>query len=152
MGKRGPIREPAAFALLKGRKAVADERGTAPNGAPRMPGDLDIDTRKIWRAVVPRIAALGILSPLDQYALRDMCVCLTRLLECEADISARGVLVEGERGKVKNPALQIARQYRESLQKWSQKFGLTPGDRDRIDLPPPPRESADDRFERFLSS
>lgn len=46
-----------------------------------------------------------------------------------------GLLIEGNRGSVKNPAYQIAREYRRSLLAWAARFGLTPSDRDRMRNP-----------------
>jgi P27 family predicted phage terminase small subunit len=100
-----------------------------------MPKDLPPEARPIWRALVPKLIDLGIVTSLDTVALGDMCLCIARLAACEKDITDRGVLVEGDRGKVKNPALQVAREYRTALQNWARRFGLTPGDRDRIEIP-----------------
>lgn len=84
----------------------------------------------------------GDLSELDQAGLADYCLCKVRLEQCEEDIGKRGVLIEGQRGFVKNPALQIARQYRAALQRWVDFFGLAPAPRGRISVPK--SEPADD--------
>jgi P27 family predicted phage terminase small subunit len=78
----------------------------------------------------------GDLSELDQASLADLCICRMRLEECERQIAEHGVLVPGQRGLVKNPAVQIARQYRVALQKWADQFGCTPAARSRISAPP----------------
>lgn len=88
-----------------------------------------------WERLTRLLAARGDLSELDQAALADYCLCKMRLEECEAKISQHGVLVKGQRGLVKNPALQIARQYRAAMQKWGEYFGLTPASRGKINIP-----------------
>jgi P27 family predicted phage terminase small subunit len=109
--------------------------GVAGAGEPRMPGDLSPDARKEWRRVTGLLRQRGVLDALDETALGDYITCWTRLRECEADIAARGVLVQGERGMVKNPACQLARQYRDSLVTWCREFGLTPQARERVRMP-----------------
>lgn len=94
-----------------------------------------------WRRLTELLSARGDLSELDQAALADYCLCRVRLEECERLIAEQGVLVRGQRGLVKNPALQIARQYRAALQKWSDLFGLTPASRGKINIP---RQEIDD--------
>jgi len=134
MGERGPLSQNATAAWLKGNGPMPTPSQSA-NEPPEMPEDLPPEACPIWRALVPKLIDLGIVTSLDTVALGDMCLCIARLAACERDITGRGVLVEGDRGKVKNPALQIAREYRTALQNWARRFGLTPGDRDRIEIP-----------------
>jgi len=79
-----------------------------------------------WRRVVPILAASGTLGELARRGLQDYCLCVARLDEAEGDISERGLLVAGDRGRVKNPACQMAREYREALQRWIGILGLGP--------------------------
>jgi P27 family predicted phage terminase small subunit len=149
VGKRGPIGDSPELRRLKGRRVgVAERAKTDDVFVPRMPADLEPAARPYWRKYVPLIAAGRILQPVDVPNLEDMCRCFARLAEAEADIATRGLLVDGDRGKVKNPMCQLARMYRESLVKWSQKFGLSPSDRDRITFPAPPIR---DPFEDLLN-
>jgi P27 family predicted phage terminase small subunit len=114
-----------------------------------MPDDLTGDAAELWRAVVPRLLKAGLLIAEDAPALRDMCVCWQRLQECEREIARDGPVVEGYRGsKVKHPAVAVARSYRESLQKYFQKFGLEPMDRQR--LPEPEEPAAENSILQLL--
>lgn len=88
----------------------------------------------------------GDLSELDQAGLADYCLCRIRLEQCEADITQRGILVGGQRGLVKNPSLQLARQYRSAMAKWVELFGLAPLSRQRISVPPPEVNDDPDGF------
>lgn len=116
-------------------------------GVPEPPAYLPEEALQEWQRVVGLLMDRGDLSALDQAGLADYCICTVRLKECEADISARGVLIPGQRGQVKNPSLQIARQYRAALQKWADMFGLTPSSRSRLTVPTP--EPQDDAYGIF---
>jgi P27 family predicted phage terminase small subunit len=114
----------------------------------KMPAGLPAAAQREWKRVVPFLEKAGVVNGYDQAALADYCLCVHRLAECEADVTKRGVLVEGERGKVKNPALQLAREYRNSIRQWCSEFGLTPSSRGRMNIPEPETE---DEFEKFLN-
>ncbi len=104
-------------------------------GVPEPPASLPPAALNEWERLTRLLSARGDLSELDQAALADYCLCRVRLEECERQIAEQGVLIHGQRGLVKNPALQIARQYRAALQKWSDLFGLTPASRGKINIP-----------------
>src|SRR5437763_1819200 len=99
---------------------------------PEMPKGLDADGRREWRRIIRLLRLRDVLDALDQVGLADYLVCWRRLRECEADIATRGVLVDGDRGRVKNPAVQLARTYRDALLKWSREFGFTVASRTRL--------------------
>jgi P27 family predicted phage terminase small subunit len=114
-------------------------RVTAPASTktePLPPEDLSAESLDEWERVVGLLRQRGVLDALDQAGLRDYITCWSRLLECEEDISTRGVLVIGERGiKIKNPACQIARVYRDSLLAWTKEFGFSVASRERLAMP-----------------
>lgn len=90
----------------------------------------------------------GVVNGFDQTALADYCLCVQRLAESEAAVTTKGVLIQGERGMVKNPALQLAREYRNSIRQWCAEFGLTPSSRGRMNIQEPETE---DDLEKLLS-
>lgn len=100
-----------------------------PAGSGRMPADLPAEARPYWRRLAPRLRAVGLLTPLDTVTLAELSLCLARTAEAEKDVSVRGLLVDGERGQVKNPSVQIARDYRAQALRLMSKFGMTPSDR-----------------------
>ena len=101
----------------------------APNGLPRV-------ALMEWRRVAPLLVEMGVAGDVDRMALADYCLCVARLVDAEADIAKRGLLVEGDRGMVKNPSCQLAREYRNAVVKWSVQFGLTPSARKGVDVTP----------------
>jgi P27 family predicted phage terminase small subunit len=115
--------------LLKAHKAAE----------PEMPVGLSLPAQHEWRRVTGLLRDREALDSLDQAAINDYVVCWDRLRECEADIAERGCLVESDRGrgKVKNPSIQVARQYRDALVQWSKEFALTPAARSRVVMPEP---------------
>jgi len=123
------------------RKSLGSQRSIRSRRVeePKMPPELSPEAEQEWRRVTGLLRERTALDALDETALIDYLTCWIRLRECEADVAARGVLVEGGggRGKVKNPACQLARQYRDHLIAWCKEFGFTPGSRSRIELPPP---------------
>jgi P27 family predicted phage terminase small subunit len=68
----------------------------------------------------------------DAVALADRCLCFSRLLAAEEDISKRGHVIPTRNGKVLNPSIRVARSYREALMKYDTQLGLTPSSRTRI--------------------
>lgn len=89
-----------------------------------------------WQAIVPVLDRQGILALIDEEALKDYAVLVSRKDQAERDISRRGLNVEGERGLVKNPSVSALNGFRTALRDLRTKLGLTPLDRDRIN----PRE------------
>lgn len=119
---RGPQRRAYMPAIGKGQPAIG----------PRMPGDLPEGAQKIWKSLVPMIRRGPMeLAATDGPMLADLCLSLYRLGQCEQDIEARGIIVDGRR----NPALLAAGPYRENVARLAAKFGLTPADRARIQKP-----------------
>jgi P27 family predicted phage terminase small subunit len=91
---------------------------------PDPPAALSADQGVEWRRVAAILRRRGTFEAAET-ALRDYIRCWGRLQQCEADIERRGVLVQGDRGMVKNPACQLAREYRAALLAWSRELSLT---------------------------
>lgn len=97
---------------------------------------------------MPALLQVGVpLTVADTPVLADMALCLARIRQAEDIITRDGVLVDGKRGQgalVKNPALQVSREYSERLRKWFIRFGVSPIDRKSLDLTeePEPEDQA----------
>lgn len=113
---------------------IAQQRGQYQADEPEMPKNLPPDAKKEWRRIVNLLRMRGVLDALDEASLHDYLVCWSRLRECEADIAERGVLIPGDRGKVKNPSVQLARQYRDAFVAWCREFGFTVAARTRLSI------------------
>lgn len=97
--------------------------------------------RREWQRVVPVLLHTAGLGAVDATILADYCVCVARIDECEREISRRGMLIEGERGWMKNGATTVAGQYRTQLKAYIGELGLSPSARTRLT---PPKGSDDD--------
>lgn len=137
MAIRGTKPKPIALKILEGNPG----RRPLPQPAnwsarpPKMPKDLAAAAKTEWRRVVPVLVRLGVVNELDRRALADYCTCCAALDECERILADKGLLVEGGAGLMKNPAAQLAREYRAMLLRWSAEFGLTASSRARMNLP-----------------
>lgn len=92
-----------------------------------------------WRRVVPILEVSAGIGEVDFSTVRDMCLCVARIDQCERDLSQRGLMVTAERGTVKNGAATIAGQYRSQLSRYICELGLSPSARTSITV----REPAD---------
>ena len=99
------------------RKAPKSEKVKAPSY-------LNSQAKRIFDRLAPRVIGMKV-AHVDQLA--DYCRIMSRLINQERIIAKEGVMVSGYRGrKVKNPRLQIVREYRLAIQRWAGEFGLTP--------------------------
>lgn len=94
--------------------------------------------RRTWQRVVPQLARQGLLTIVDEDVLRDYVIVVTRLDECERNVSDLGIWQRGERGAMKNPATTVANQLRQTMKFYVGELGLTPVARDAMT----PREAA----------
>ncbi|MCM1945463.1 phage terminase small subunit P27 family [Streptomyces sp. G2] len=88
-----------------------------------------------WRRVVPLLALNAGLGDVDTAAVKDYCVCLARIDECERELSRNGLLLLGERGWQKNGATTIVGQYRTQLSRYIRELGLSPSARTSLTAP-----------------
>ena len=149
MGSRGPVPKVTSRRTQARGMTTAVERLTR---APNMPADLSTAEQVIWRDLVPGIVRMGTVAAVDTPLLKDLVRALGRLDEAERDVDRRGLLIEGERGAVKNPVIQVARDYRASVLALSAKFGLSPIDRERLRLTLASAQQAQQKVDRPRSS
>jgi P27 family predicted phage terminase small subunit len=117
------------FPPVRGDKAVQDENRRAREVA-----------RREWRLVAPVLKHRAGLTDVDANLLRDYCICVARIDQCERNLSRNGLLMFGERGWVKNGASTIVAQYRGQLKTYIGELGLSPSSRTRLKAP----ETSDD--------
>jgi P27 family predicted phage terminase small subunit len=102
------------------------------------------DARLEWRRVVPALDKLGVLATVDGAMLTTYCVTWARFLECERDLSRRGLTLFRDRTgrdgtswqeEVPNPFAALSKSYRDTLRRIAPEFGCTPSSRGRLQLP-----------------
>lgn len=102
---------------------------------------------KITALLKGRIATLK----LDSLAVADLAVCMARLKTAEAKIEADGMFIKGAKGVRKHPAMQAAREYRDSVRRWFACFGMDPSDRLKLGVSTP-ELSPEEQLEALISS
>ena len=120
------------------RLPVARATVASPPASGRCPRDLPKCARPFWRRLAPALVEAGLLTKLDLLALREMCLALGHAAEADADIEKRGILINGDRGAVKNPSIQLSRDYWQRAWAIAKRFGMTPQDRAALSFPAPP--------------
>jgi len=100
------------------------ERKAPKSETVKAPSYLSATAKKIFDRTAPGVMGMKV-AHVDQLA--DYCQCLARLIAVEKKITREGIMRKGQKkNMVKNPLLQISREYRAAVQRWAAEFGLTP--------------------------
>jgi P27 family predicted phage terminase small subunit len=145
MGKRGPKATKPNLNLLRGnpgKRRIPTEPTTLadlerPLGDEEPPDWLNLDdaAAEQWRRVAPALIAEGVLTVIDHMAFGLLCQSWSYWQQAAREVDERGVVIEHANGCLgANPAVAIAKQWRECVIAGAKDFGLTPPARDRIDL------------------
>lgn len=114
-----------------GKRRLAEPAKAAPQ-RPRCPSYLTPYAKTTWRRLVVVLDDLGILTGADRETMAALCEAVSRFKAATEKIAASDVLVKGDRGPVKNPAIQIQRDATRDIATYSAMFGLSPADRVRL--------------------
>jgi P27 family predicted phage terminase small subunit len=149
MGRRGRIPKPRALRVLEGRRqhrALPIDTPQPRAGRPRCPRWLTADAKAYWRAVVPELERLRVLTVVDGGALAALCMSWARWQAAERFIAEHGERYEAlqyvdDRGVAHTkiatrPEVYIAKDQKAALNRWSLEFGLTPAARMRVKVQP----------------
>lgn len=100
-----------------------------PSSAFEPPFELDEVAMAEWRRVVSECYWI---RASESFMLAERCRCVSRLQQAEADIATRGLIVRSGGRKVKNPSIQIAREYRAAIAKYDIELGMSTASRQRL--------------------
>lgn len=135
----GRTPKPAGLKLLEGRGNGKDSGGRPVKPTPgfvRLPPEapefLTGPAREMWDQVVAELQRLQLLKPIDQAALTALCLTWERLCGAQAIVERDGMVLDTEKGPVKNPAVLILEAASKELRAWSSEFGLTPSSEGRL--------------------
>ena len=117
------------------------ENAPKPTGEPAMPQWLDEEASAFWQATVPELAAMGVARSVDGPALAGMC----RWYSVWRKADARLQQGDGDSYKLTVEAATGWKNYSAV----AAKFGLTPGDREKLSVPEP-GDAASDEFSKLL--
>lgn len=140
-------------AVLKARgswraKGRANEP-TPPPGKPVCPRWLCRDAKAAWKQVVPLLADMGVLTPLDRNALARYCETWARWKAASAWIEEHGetYALRDDKGEVRClqqfPQVGIVNQLGQQLSRLEKAFGLSPASRANIQIAPKPNANND---------
>jgi P27 family predicted phage terminase small subunit len=87
------------------------------------------------RRVVPELARLKLLKPVDSAALTAYCLAWQRLVDAQAIIAREGLLGHNSQGQVRHPAVAVLEAASKDLRAWAAEFGLTPSAETRVTRP-----------------
>lgn len=146
----GPPPKPVKLKALRGEKGANSIRNVAVSDKNRdrvvePPPHLQGEAFAEWCRIAGPLFDIGVLTPLDRTYLSAYCESVGVYHDAMRAVEDRGIVVPGANGGyVKNPAYQVARDASDSMLKYGSRFGLSPADRARLQLPEAEAVSADD--------
>lgn len=133
MKGRKPI--PTALKLVRGnpgKRPLPQNEPKPTLGIGPCPDSLSQDAKDEWVRVVVELERIGMLTRVDAPALEAYCDAVAMMRVARANIDANGIVTQGERGMVRNPAVSIHRDCAALVRQFAAEFGLTPSARTRI--------------------
>ena len=128
----GPPPTPTAILAMRGSwraKRRTREPISMPGGVPACPAWLDDKARIVWQTLIPQLEELGILAPIDGFALGRYCVLFTRWQSLYALLEVAEAVSQDIR------RLERAwRQLGDCLFQLEVQYGMTPSARAKLGL------------------
>jgi len=114
----------------------------------RAPRGLGQEGSKFWRKYAPALAALGILTEVDEPGLRMAAEHYEVAVRAATQLHDEDLTLEGRDGPRKNPLVQIMRDNSSALKGWLIEFGMTPAARSKVKREEEQMSLADELFAR----
>jgi P27 family predicted phage terminase small subunit len=157
MGLRGPKKQPAALAMLRGTyrgDRYAQHQALPLPELPSCPPHLGDEAKREWRRVGKELLACGLISKIDRAALAAYCQCWARWVEAETRLKTEGLMTLTPNGyPILSLYLTVANKALEQMRAFASEFGMSPSTRSGVETLPVPRvrESARDAKRKLLS-
>jgi P27 family predicted phage terminase small subunit len=90
---------------------------------------------KEWNRTGPKLVELKMLAETDLPAFESYCMNIDLMIAARLQIKEKGMLINGARGWVRNPAIAAFGQASTAVRGFVSEFGLSPSARSRIKLP-----------------
>ena len=137
MGLRGPA--PAPTAVKELRKTRKDrihlDEPKARGGLPEPPDSLRGLALEIWEYTIEELRVMRVMSYADRDSLVAYCEAVATHRRASSALAVEDLIVNTERGYVKNPLIQIQRDAAVLMKQYAAEFGLTPRARSEIRVP-----------------
>ena len=101
----------------------------------RSPGDMTRPAKAFHKGIGNILVKAKVLTELDKFQWFELCYLYGQLVELRKIIRDEGFVLKGEKKTTRHPAATIQKEVFSHFLKLSEKFGLTPADRAKIDLP-----------------
>src|SRR5262249_58640713 len=113
------------------------------------PPNLSLEAKAEWERIVPRLAALNVLTPAHQTGLMMLCEMWAEYQQAQARVAKEGLVLRAPNGRpYRHPCVAIARAAQREYRAQAAEFGLTLSAEGRIDLSAlPSPENEDDGVE-----
>ncbi len=134
-------KKPTNLKLLEGNPGKRPLPENEPKPKPLMPACPDWlpnEAKAIWEEEAPRLEVLGLLTEIDGEEFARYCLLTIRARQAETELEKSTLLVPGAvpGTMVKNPLVQVSRDYNAAASKLADKFGLNPASRTKIEVKP----------------
>lgn len=131
---------PTKLKVLHGERRSARINAAEPkprNTSPTPAADLGAEARAVWDRMMGEYGHLGVITAVDQDALRIYCEAVARYEHAAKMLERSGPLVRGARSGelVKNPLHQVVRDNADMVRKMARELGFTPSARTSIHVP-----------------
>lgn len=147
-----PQPKPRALKLIEGRGNGRDSGGRKVSESPKFarlppvaPDWLPDEAAAEWARVVPELARLDLVKPVDRASLTAYCLTWDRLVEAQRLVTIEGVLGTNSQGTVRHPAVAVVEAASKELRAWANEFGFTPSAENKLTV----KESGDDDTDPF---
>ncbi len=127
--------KPTAVKQLQGnpgKRVLNDSEPQPGRSSARAPRGLGMEGGRFWRRYAPALAALGVLTEVDEPALRLAAEHYEVAVRAATQLHDEELVLEGRDGAKKNPLTQILRDNSTALRGFLTEFGMTPASRSKI--------------------
>lgn len=152
MSNPGPPSTPTRLKILRGnpgkRKINKNEPQPSEKGV-RCPEWLSPESKNVWKKIAPQLKSLKLLTLVDVNEFALYCGYMAEYITAYEFIQKNGLTYESNSGLTKvYPQVRIARDAARMASSLASKFGLSPSDRVKFDLP---KEKEKNEFDEFLN-
>lgn len=135
----------------KGKRRLNDREPMPKRGRPVCPSWLDVAAKAKWRALVPELDRLGLLTIVDGDTLAAYCQSFAEFQAATKILKKEGRVFKTATGYMApHPAISMQRSALQHIRAFAALFGLDPADRGRMSTPVKSDET--DPFEEFLKN
>ena len=154
MAKPGPRPQPTIKKKLlgnPGRRPLPknEPEPSIPDEIPKASDHLDELATAEWNRMAAELYPIGVMTVVDRAALEAYCYNFSVWVQASEQILKHGMVIKAQSGfPVQTPYLAIANKAQAEMRRWLCELGCTPSSRTRIEVAPPPKASALEKFQK----